>query len=133
MEDNKMVEKITEFQQLLNDAYLEYITKTKRRRASDNDFARWLGVSPSNLNQWINGNRTPDLTNAVRLSVKIGPVVFDVLGYPRMIDTIHSPELRFIVDNWHLVDDETKQQIHEHVKEIVDDYGKHKPTDGAPK
>jgi hypothetical protein len=130
MEDNKMVEKITEIQELLNNAYTEYLAKTKRRRASDNDFARWLGVSSSNLNQWINGNRAPGIMNAVRLSGKLGPVVFDVLGFPRMVNTAHDPILRFINDNWHLVDDETKEQIHEHIKEIVDDYGKHKSTGG---
>ena len=124
-----MVDKLTEFQELLNDAYLEYINKTKRRRASDNDFARWLEVSPSNLNQWINGNRTPDLAKAVRLAKKLGPTVFDILNYPRMVDTLASPELKFIIDNWHLLDDETQRQIHEHVQEVMGKRNdKDKPT-----
>jgi len=117
-EDNsEEFENLNDLQKLLNQAFMEFVTKTKRRQASDNDFARWLEVTPSSLSQWINGNKKPDLNNAIKLARKLGPSLFDALGYPRMIDTIGNPELRYIIDNWHLLTTETQEWIFEHVQE----------------
>ena len=68
-------ENMTPFQMFLVDRYLEYQNQ-KRRPVSDNEFARYLGVNAGSFNQWINGSRTPDFANAVKLSVKLGPEVF---------------------------------------------------------
>ena len=111
------------FQELLTEAYMEYIESRGKRRVSDNEFARWLGVSPASFNQWINGNRTPDLENAAKLAKRIGPRVFDVLGYEEAT-LIEDPELKFITRNWNELDNETRKQIYDHVAEVMDDKSK---------
>ncbi len=118
MTDDNGDGELSDFQQLLADYYSQLVARTKRRKMSDNAFARHLEVSPASLNMWINSNRKPDLENAMRLARKIGPEVYDTLGYPRLVDTVRYPELRFIIDNWHLMDDESKQQIKGHVEEV---------------
>lgn len=111
------------FQQLLTEAYMEYIENKGTRRVSDNEFARWLGVSPASFNQWINGNRTPDLENAAKLAKRLGPRVFDVLGYEE-VQFIEDPELKFVSRNWKHLDSETRLQIYNHVEEVINEQSK---------
>ena len=110
--------RIQAFQELLTEAYTEYLAKTGKRRVSDNEFARYLGVSPASFNQWINGNRTPDLENTARLAKKLGPRVFDILGFPTVIEA-DDPELKFIAQNWQQLPGDVRQQIFDHVVEIT--------------
>lgn len=110
--------KMTEFQRMLNDGYLEFIAKTGKRKASDNEYARWLGVSPPSLNQWINGYREPNLANALILSERLGPGILEVLGYPIVLSA-DDERLKYIVKHWHDVDDETRDIMKSHVEEVV--------------
>jgi transcriptional regulator with XRE-family HTH domain len=102
---------------------MEYIENKGTRRVSDNEFARWLGVSPASFNQWINGNRTPDLENAAKLAKRLGPRVFDVLGYEE-VQFIEDPELKFVSRNWKHLDSETRLQIYNHVEEVINEQSK---------
>lgn len=106
------------FQELLTEAYMEYIESHGKRRVSDNQFARYLGVSPASFNQWINGNRLPDIENAAKLAKKLGPRVFDVLGYQE-VTYIEDPDLKFITRNWRYLDGDTQQQIIDHITEVI--------------
>jgi transcriptional regulator with XRE-family HTH domain len=112
-------ERLTSFQTLLTEAYFEYVekhTSAYKRKVGDSEFARWLGVSVGSYNQWINGNRTPDYENAIKLASKLGPEVFDILGFKRVAFS-YDPQIIFIADKWRLLDDETKKQIIEHIRE----------------
>ena len=114
-------ENMTPFQMFLVDKYLDYQNQ-KRRPVSDNEFARHLGVNAGSFNQWINGSRTPDFANAVKLSAKLGPEVFDHLGYPRVVAS-RNPQLRFIIEFWDRLDVETQKLIYEHVREEAEKAG----------
>ena len=102
--------KISEFQGFLMDAYADYQQKTKTWRPSLNNFAKWLGVSPASLDNWLNGTRLPDLPNAIKLSKRLGGRVFEILGYPYLTE-INDKRLRFIVETWEVLDDATIERI----------------------
>ena len=113
-------EQLTPFQEMLTEAYKHYCEQHNSRRASDNQFARWLGVNPATFNQWINGNRLPSYEKAIILSKRLGPEVFDVLGYERPNTYGDTDDLRFVALHWRDLDAETRQTILAHVQEIVE-------------
>jgi transcriptional regulator with XRE-family HTH domain len=108
-------ERLNALQALLTEAYLDYVN-VHRRKVGDNEFARWLGVSVGSYNQWINGNRLPSYDNVIRLAAKLGPRVFDVMGYDRVM-VVADPQLLFLAERWGFLDHDTRDQIIEHVKE----------------
>ena len=108
-------EKLNSLQELLTEKYLEYVNQ-RRRKVGDNEYARYLGVSVGSYNQWINGNRLPSYDNVIKLAAKLGPRVFDVLGYERVM-VVADPQLIFIAERWRLLDNETREQIKDHVRE----------------
>lgn len=120
---------LNEFQKLLTESFFDWARKQGRRNVSDQQFAKYLGVSAPSLNQWINGYRLPNFENAAKLADKLGPEIFDVLGYPRIV-AVSDEELRFIIDHWGKLDEETKAVIHEHVKEEVLEHGQRRKTRG---
>jgi len=115
-----MDEQLSALQELLTEAYSDYLANTGRRRVSDNEFARWLGVSPASFNHWINGNRTPDFESAMKLSKRLGPRIFDVLGYPEVASS-NDPDLQYIVRHWRHIEPDIRREIYEHVVEVTTD------------
>jgi hypothetical protein len=111
-------EDMTPFQAFLVDKFLEYQNQ-KKRPVSDNEFARYLHVNAGSWNQWINGSRSPDFYNALKMSEKLGPEVFDLLGFPRVI-TSKSAELWHIVEVWDQLDTVTQKNIYDQVKEKIE-------------
>jgi DNA-binding transcriptional regulator YiaG len=116
-------EKLNGLQNLLTEAYLAYVTIHKRRKVGDNEFARYLGVNVGSFNQWINGNRSPDYSNVLRMAPNLakldpeyGRRIFDVLGYDR-VTVINDPEVQFISFNWRKLSESTRREIIEHIKE----------------
>lgn len=106
-------EELSEFQELLM-GYWERQNRGRRlRHVSQNEIARRLGVSSTNMSNWISGHRVPDFANAVALSVpdKLGPRVLEVLGYPPVVE-IRDQNLRYIVENWGIIDEQTRQRIY---------------------
>lgn len=103
-------QELSAFQDFLLAAYAQQVSKSRRRKLSDTQFAQWLGVNPAAYNTWINGTRKPDLASAIKLSEKLGPGVFETLGYPRLYK-IDDPELSFIIDNWEALDHETQARV----------------------
>lgn len=108
-------QELSAFQNLLLDAYAKQVAKAKRRKMSDTQFAQWLGVNAAAYNTWINGTRKPDVSSAIKLAEKLGPEVFDALGYPRVYQ-IDDPELKFIVENWEALDHDTQARVRAAVK-----------------
>lgn len=109
----------TEVQEILTALFERYRAQTKRRRVSDNVFARWLGVSPSNWNYWINGARLPELKNALLLSPKIEELLgsdarerfMHVLGYPNYVE-VNDSRLQYILTHWPDLKREEKEQLY---------------------
>jgi len=113
--------------QLLAEAYSDYVVHTKRRKVSDNIFARVLGVSPASWNQWINGNRKPGYANCLQLSKYpfIGMRIFDVCNYPRPNEAgLIDSRLVFINSNWDDLEEEDRREIYDHVLEEMKKRGK---------
>lgn len=112
------LERLSPVQQLLTDLYAAYLAKSGKRKVSDNVFARWLGVSPSNWNYWINGSRLPELKNALLLAPKIEQLLgsearvqfMSLLGEPNY-QQIRDPQLQEIVSHWDEFSREVKEQI----------------------
>lgn len=100
----------TEFQAFLQEEYEKYAEKTKRWRPSLSEYARYLGVSSASMDHWLIGSRTPDLQNAIKLAERLGPKVYDLLGFPHMA-VLNDPKLRFVVESWEVLDDDTKGKI----------------------
>lgn len=119
-------EVFTEIQAILTELYEAYRAKSGRRRISDNQFARWLGVSPSNWNYWINGSRLPELKNALLLAPKVEQLLgsdtrarmMAVLDYPNY-QQISDSRLAQIVAAWdgNQLPRELKEKLYELVVE----------------
>ncbi len=111
-------ERYNRLQEMLMEAYVEYVGKRKRP-VSQNEFARKrLGVSPASYSQWVNGIRLPDFGNCVILAKALGPEIFDIMGYPRLPNYADS-KIQFIAERWTYLDEDTKEEIYNHVKEEV--------------
>ena len=108
-------EKLNALQELLTEAYVDYVSQ-HRRKVGDNEFAKYLGVPPGSYNQWANGSRLPNYQNTIRLAVKLGPRVFDIMGYQRVM-VVDDPQIIFLAERWRLLTHETKKQIIDHVRE----------------
>ena len=114
--DEFVDEELSEFQELIMQ-YWERQNKGRRiRHVSQNEIARRLGISSTNLSNWLSGHRVPDFANAVILSTydKLGPRVLDVLGYPPVVE-IRDQNLRYIVENWGILDEQTRERIYKAV------------------
>ncbi|HEX9013906.1 MAG TPA: hypothetical protein VF813_10330 [Anaerolineaceae bacterium] len=134
-------EVFTEIQGMLTELYEAYRAKSGRRRISDNSFARWLGVSPSNWNYWINGSRLPELKNALILAPRIEELLgaekrvafMETLGYPNY-QQIRDSRLQVIVGAWeaNLLPRSLKEELYNAVMEEKSWEGKPRP-DGQSK
>ena len=102
--------RLNEFQEFMLLEYAKYADRIKKIRPSMNEFGRWLGVKVASLDHWMNGNRIPDLQNAIILSDRLGPRVFEILGYPPMYK-ITDDRLKFIVRIWEDLTDDEKHRI----------------------
>ena len=122
-------EKLNQLQSLLTEAYLEYVNQ-HRRKVGDNEFARYLGVPVGSYNAWINGNRLPSYDNVIRLAVKLGPRIFDILGYDRVM-VVADPQIQFIADQWRHLERDTRDQIIEHIKEEIAGKNARRAASGA--
>lgn len=61
---------------------LEYINRMGELK-TDREFAEWLGVHERNLNRYLNGIALPTNELVVILANKLGPEVYDLVGWPR--------------------------------------------------
>jgi len=81
----------------LNKKFSEYV-HNKGRFASQKEFAKYLGVTSWNLNNWMLGEREPTGKNIHRLAAKLGPEVYDVLEEPRRMP--EDPEFVALAKRW---------------------------------
>lgn len=99
-----------DFRQFLEMKYLEW-QRDSGGRKTVNDFARYIGVSPSTISMWWSGERSPQGENIVKLSFKLGLEVYDVLGLPRP-----DPELHYIQQHWDVYSPEERRALLEQAK-----------------
>ena len=92
----------------LNDEFLKFINK-RGSMTSAATWARYLQVSNTSLSQWMNAHRLPVGKNAHKLADKLGPVVYDILGMPRLMS--NDEGLNLVVDGYMLLDDEERALV----------------------
>jgi len=104
---------LTKFQKFLIDGRLKYIKETGEFYGSDNQYAAWLGVSPSTLNTWINGLRLPETDGALLISQRLGAKeTFAALGKP-VVMFIPFSQLIYINEVWKHLPGDTIAKIME--------------------
>lgn len=86
----------------------------KRERASEKNFADWLGLNNQNYSQYKLGTRRPSVEQADKMATRLGPLVYDLLGMPRRMPK--DPLLHLIADNLPDLTDEDKKEIAEIVR-----------------
>lgn len=127
--DELIPKEFSPFQEFLIQRFMEFERKAGRP-VSENTFARYLGVSSGNWNAWKWGTRVPEYASAILLAEKLGPEVFEILGYPPVVVT-KDKRLLYIISHWN--DDgfeEMQDLIYDNVKEEVAKVQKelHKPA-----
>jgi transcriptional regulator with XRE-family HTH domain len=70
----------------LEEEFRKYFIRSGGRK-SQTDFARELGISPTNLSKYMSGVQKPDAKNQDRIAGKLGPKIYDILGVPRRVPT----------------------------------------------
>jgi len=106
-------EKLNRLQEYLTEEHIGYMQERKRK-VTDSKFAKYLGVSTASYNQWVNGNRMPSYDNVIKIAARLGPEIFDIMGYDR-IAVSNNPDIMLIVDSWRYLDNETREQIIDHI------------------
>ena len=107
-------ERLQRFQEFMIAEFERFQKGSGKWRQSSNAFAKYLGTSSASTNQWLLGQRMPDLANALRIAKTVGRdrgrQVFEILGYPVLYE-INDPKLEYIVEVWELLDADTKQEF----------------------
>ena len=78
----------------LDNKYLEWQTQGGERKTIL-EFADYLGVNRSLLSYWMNGSREPSEDNLIKVSLKLGFEIFDILDKPRP-----NPLYLYVARNW---------------------------------
>ena len=100
------IEQMT-FSQFLEMKFLEWQRREGGRRTVK-EFAEYIGVSQSTISTWWNEDRKPEGENLLRLSLKLGVEVYDVLGKERP-----DIDLHYIQSIWEDLPSESRQAIRE--------------------
>lgn len=106
-----------ELMRFLTEKYFDWAREKGDRRTKDKDFAMYLGVPVPSYNQWVNGYRLPNYENTIKLSIKLGPEIFDIMGYPR-VTAIDDPDLQDVVDKWGMLNGDYK----DYIRDLIDKY-----------
>ena len=61
-------------------------TVRAKRVVSVNDVAALLNISPASLTQYRNGDRSPDYRNQVRMALRWGAEIFEIMGNNELSD-----------------------------------------------
>lgn len=69
-----------EFKDWILQKFLEW-ERTKPRRQSQAAFARYLGINPSSMSQYLSGDFEPRDGNLQKIADKLGAEVYTVLGF----------------------------------------------------
>ena len=74
---------------------------------TQHEFADFLGIDKVSLNRYFNGKiKTPDAETITKISEKLGPEIYDVLGLVRP-----DPQLQELTSIWHKLDQSVKEEI----------------------
>ena len=72
-----------DFSSWMMEKFKEWEQDQPRGRSSFTAFARYLGVKQPSLTRWMAGDNPPDAGNIQKLSEKLGPEIYEILGFAR--------------------------------------------------
>lgn len=96
----------------LESKFIAWIAESGHRRTVT-EFAEWLGVPRSLLSYYMNGSRKPKRQTADLIAARLGPEVYDLLGFQRP-----DPLLQRLQAQWTHLSDPERSQIEKIVERI---------------
>lgn len=106
-------EKIKKFMTYLEKKYFEFCQRLGRV-ANQAAFARFVGISPASLSQYMNGYRLPDYRNLTKLAIAFGPEVYDILGIER--EDENDPRLMYLLQAWRDMSSKDRSELIRNLK-----------------
>lgn len=100
------IEQMT-FSKFLENKFLEWQQREGGRRTVK-EFAAYIGVSQSTISMWWNEGRQPEGDNLLKLAMKLGVEVYDVLGKPRP-----DIDLLYLQTIWNDLSNESRRALRE--------------------
>ena len=95
------------FSKYLEQKFLEWQQREGGRRTVK-EFAAYIGVSQSTISTWWNDERKPEGDNLLKLAMKLGVEVYDVLGKPRP-----DSDLLYLQTIWNELPNESRRALRE--------------------
>jgi len=89
----------------LEGKYIEWLRREGGRRTII-EFADYLDVNRSLLSYWMNGSREPSDDNLLKIALKLGYEIYDVLGKKRP-----NPLHVYANRNWNIVPQKVQRQL----------------------
>jgi len=96
----------------LEGKYVEWMSRSGRRK-SIQEFAEWLGVPRPHVSRYLGGSRIPSRKNADKIAAKLGPEIYDLLGFQRP-----DPLLQRLQAVWDRLVDRERGEIEKIVSEV---------------
>jgi DNA-binding XRE family transcriptional regulator len=85
---------------------------------SQAEFAKYLGVSPTSLSNWLNELRPPNLDNVDSMAARLGPKIYIIMGMSARMPK--DKLFVYIAENWHRLSDAQKGELHDRILNWVD-------------
>lgn len=101
------------FSQFLEMKFLEWQRQEGGRRTVK-EFAAYIGVSQSTISMWWNEGRKPEGENLLKLAIKLGMEVYDILEKPRPDSDLH-----YIQVAWEDLDPAARKAIREQAEKYA--------------
>lgn len=71
-----------DFSQWLEMQFIEWMARDRKRKTVT-AFAAWMGINPSLMTRYMNGQMRPTGEKVDKIAAKLGPEIYDVLGLAR--------------------------------------------------
>ncbi len=91
---------------ILLEGLYHYEREILKRRAKLVEFAQWLDVDYSAFSLWKDGHRLPSGQNVHKIANKLGPKIYDVMGFTRPDDLLSQ-----IISAWDELEPEDRQYL----------------------
>jgi transcriptional regulator with XRE-family HTH domain len=95
------------FTEFLENSFVKWQSQMGKRKTIK-EFSEYLGVSRPLLSMWMLGRQRPGPKNIELLANKLGPEVYDVLGFPRP-----NPDLQALMAAWNYIPSEKQHAMRE--------------------
>ncbi len=85
---------------------LQAFEAKQKRRVKLGEYADWLGIDQASYSLWANKKRLPSRANCAKIAEKLGPEIFDIMGFARP-----DKALQRVVSSWNQLTEEEQADI----------------------